>query len=129
VLPAIISTEGAWARETFCTFWKQKRTFTDWKVLADCTNPASIGRPMCTWRLVATGWYGQANEGHKPIHAVRRTCSWPKLGKLELVLINEPRLRRREAHGYLIRGPHVGGRAWRSGGSDGLRAVTAFTVE
>jgi hypothetical protein len=39
VLPTIISTDGAWAGETFCAFRKQKQTETGWKVLASCSNP------------------------------------------------------------------------------------------
>jgi hypothetical protein len=38
-LPVVINTDGAWAGETFCIFKNQKQTKTDWRVVADCSNP------------------------------------------------------------------------------------------
>ena len=38
-LPVVINTDGAWAGETFCVFKNQKQTKTDWRVVADCSNP------------------------------------------------------------------------------------------
>jgi hypothetical protein len=39
VLPAVISTDGAWAGETFCMFTSKKQTETGWNVTAKCSNP------------------------------------------------------------------------------------------
>jgi hypothetical protein len=38
-LPAVITEQGAWAGETFCLFKNLKRTRTDWKAVASCSNP------------------------------------------------------------------------------------------
>ena len=38
LLPTIISANGAWAGETFCTFKNQKQTETGWKVSASCSS-------------------------------------------------------------------------------------------
>jgi hypothetical protein len=38
-LPAVISTDGAWAGETFCMFSNKKQTETGWNVTAKCSNP------------------------------------------------------------------------------------------
>ena len=38
-LPAVISTDGAWAGETFCTFSNKKQTETGWSVVAKCSSP------------------------------------------------------------------------------------------
>jgi hypothetical protein len=38
-LPAVISTNGAWAGETFCMFSNKKQTETGWNVVAKCSNP------------------------------------------------------------------------------------------
>jgi hypothetical protein len=38
-LPAVISTDGAWAGETFCMFSNKKVTDTGWSVVAKCSNP------------------------------------------------------------------------------------------
>jgi len=37
-LPAVITEQGAWAGETFCLFKKLKRTRTDWKAVASCSD-------------------------------------------------------------------------------------------
>ena len=37
-LPAVITEQGAWAGETFCLFKKLKRTRTDWKAVATCSD-------------------------------------------------------------------------------------------
>jgi hypothetical protein len=39
VLPAVISTDGAWAGETFCMFTNKKQTEEGWNVVAKCSNP------------------------------------------------------------------------------------------
>jgi hypothetical protein len=39
VLPAVISTDGAWAGETFCMFTNKKQTEAGWNVVAMCSNP------------------------------------------------------------------------------------------
>jgi len=39
VLPAVISTDGAWAGETFCMFTNKKQTEAGWNVVAKCSNP------------------------------------------------------------------------------------------
>jgi len=38
-LPAVITEQGAWAGETFCLFKNLKRTGTQWKAVASCSNP------------------------------------------------------------------------------------------
>jgi hypothetical protein len=38
LLPTIITTEGAWAGETFCTFKSRKPTESGWRVTADCAS-------------------------------------------------------------------------------------------
>jgi hypothetical protein len=38
-LPAVISTDGAWAGETFCMFSNKKPTETGWNVVAKCSSP------------------------------------------------------------------------------------------
>jgi hypothetical protein len=38
-LPAVISTDGAWAGETFCMFSSKKQTDTGWNVIAKCSSP------------------------------------------------------------------------------------------
>src|SRR3954452_15942010 len=38
-LPAVISTDGAWAGETFCMFSNKKQTQTGWSVTAKCASP------------------------------------------------------------------------------------------
>jgi hypothetical protein len=38
-LPAVISTDGAWAGETFCMFSNKKQTQTGWSVTAKCSSP------------------------------------------------------------------------------------------
>jgi hypothetical protein len=38
-LPAVISTDGAWAGETFCMFTNKKPTEAGWNVVAKCSNP------------------------------------------------------------------------------------------
>jgi hypothetical protein len=38
-LPAVISTDGAWAGETFCMFSNKKQTETGWSVVAKCSSP------------------------------------------------------------------------------------------
>jgi hypothetical protein len=38
-LPAVISTDGAWAGETFCMFSNKKQTEAGWNVVAKCSNP------------------------------------------------------------------------------------------
>lgn len=40
MLPTIISTEGAWAGETFCLFSKRKQTDAGWSAVAKCQNAA-----------------------------------------------------------------------------------------
>jgi hypothetical protein len=47
VLPAVISSDGAWAGDTYCIFRKKQQTQTGWNLVAECSNPASTGRPMC----------------------------------------------------------------------------------
>jgi hypothetical protein len=37
-LPAVITEQGAWAGETFCLFKKLKRTRTNWKAVANCSD-------------------------------------------------------------------------------------------
>ena len=39
VLPTVISTDGAWAGETFCMFTNKKQMETGWTVVAKCSNP------------------------------------------------------------------------------------------
>ena len=38
-LPTVISTDGAWAGETFCIFTKKKQTEIGWRVVAKCSSP------------------------------------------------------------------------------------------
>jgi hypothetical protein len=38
-LPTVISTDGAWAGETFCMFTKKKQTETGWRIVAKCSSP------------------------------------------------------------------------------------------
>jgi hypothetical protein len=38
-LPAVISTDGAWAGETFCMFSNKKQTPARWSVTAKCSSP------------------------------------------------------------------------------------------
>jgi hypothetical protein len=38
-LPAVISSDGAWAGETFCMFSNKKQTETGWSVVAKCSSP------------------------------------------------------------------------------------------
>jgi hypothetical protein len=39
LLPAIISTDGAWAGDTFCVFKKKQQTESGWRVVAECSSP------------------------------------------------------------------------------------------
>jgi hypothetical protein len=39
VLPAVISSDGAWAGDTFCLFRKKEQVGAGWKVVAECSNP------------------------------------------------------------------------------------------
>jgi hypothetical protein len=38
-LPTVISTDGAWAGETFCIFTKKKQTEAGWRLVAKCSSP------------------------------------------------------------------------------------------
>jgi hypothetical protein len=38
-LPTVITTDGAWAGDTFCLFTKQQQTEAGWRVVAKCSNP------------------------------------------------------------------------------------------
>jgi len=38
-LPTVISTDGAWAGETFCIFTKKKQTENGWRLAAKCSSP------------------------------------------------------------------------------------------
>jgi hypothetical protein len=38
-LPTVISTDGAWAGETFCMFTKKKQTESGWRLVAKCSSP------------------------------------------------------------------------------------------
>ena len=35
----VISTDGAWAGETFCVFRKKQQIEAGWRIVADCSNP------------------------------------------------------------------------------------------
>jgi hypothetical protein len=52
VLPTVITTEGAWAGETFCMFTKRKETEKGWTVVAKCSG--SRERWMSKVRLTVT---------------------------------------------------------------------------
>src|SRR5262245_5344877 len=39
VLPTVITSEGAWAGETFCLFAKKEHTETGWKAVGKCSSP------------------------------------------------------------------------------------------
>jgi hypothetical protein len=38
-LPTVISTDGAWAGETFCMFTRKKQTDAGWRLVAKCSSP------------------------------------------------------------------------------------------
>ena len=38
-LPTVISSDGAWAGETFCMFTKKKQTEAGWRLVAKCSSP------------------------------------------------------------------------------------------
>jgi hypothetical protein len=39
VLPTVITSDGAWAGDTFCLFTKQQQTEEGWRMVAKCSNP------------------------------------------------------------------------------------------
>lgn len=53
VLPTMITSEGAWAGETFCVFRKRKETDTGWQIFAECSAPRE--RWTSNVRLMVTG--------------------------------------------------------------------------